>query len=286
MTDSLSGPRSSLDLRQPRIMGVLNVTPDSFSDGGHHNSLERALAHAHRMAENGADIIDIGGESTRPGADPVSTGQEMERVMPVLRELRRRYDLWISVDTSSPEVMTAAAEAGADMLNDVRALNRPGAAEAAAATGLPVCLMHMQGQPGTMQLDPDYQDVVGEVRQYLTARAEAAGVAGIPAEKIVLDPGFGFGKTLTHNLHLLAALPELCRLGYPVLAGMSRKRMIGELTGRDDPLDRVPGSVAAALLAVDAGARIVRVHDVAETRDALSVWQGLQDAERERRQSS
>lgn len=283
MTDSLSGPRSTLDLGQPRIMGVLNVTPDSFSDGGHHNSLERALVHGHRMAENGVDIIDIGGESTRPGADPVSTEQELERVMPVLETLRRRFDHWISVDTSSPAVMAAAAEAGADMINDVRALNKPGAAEAAAKTGLPVCLMHMQGQPGTMQLRPDYGDVVCEVRQYLVARAEAAQAVGIPAGNIVLDPGFGFGKTLAHNLQLLSALPDLCGLGYPLLAGMSRKRMIGELTGRQDPLARVPGSVAAALLAVNGGARIVRVHDVAETHDALAVWQGLQNSERERR---
>lgn len=286
MTHSLSGPRSSMDLGQPRIMGVLNVTPDSFSDGGHHNSLESALAHAQQMVRDGVDIIDIGGESTRPGAEPVPEDVELDRVIPVLKALRRRYSHWISVDTSSPAVMAAAAEAGADMLNDVRALNRPGALAAAADTGLPVCLMHMQGQPGTMQNRPDYDDVVGEVIAYLKARATVAEQAGIGPERLVLDPGFGFGKTLAHNLQLMTAMPALCDLGYPILAGMSRKRMIGELTGRSDPMARVAGSVAAALLAVDAGARIVRVHDVAETRDALSVWQGVHRCERERRAQS
>lgn len=277
MPQSLANPRSTLDLTRPRIMGVLNVTPDSFSDGGRHNTLARALDHAADMVASGVDIIDVGGESTRPGAEPVSPREELARVLPVVKALRERYDHWISVDTSAPEVVSAVTEAGADMINDVRALNRPGALAAAAESGLPVCLMHMQGQPGTMQSRPEYGDVVAEVTAYLVARTDVALDAGVARENIVLDPGFGFGKTLQHNLSLLNALPRFCALGYPVLAGMSRKRMIGELTGRDAPLDRITGSVAAALLSVDRGARIVRVHDVAETRDALAVWQGLQD---------
>ncbi|WP_240753934.1 dihydropteroate synthase [Natronospirillum operosum] len=263
-----------LSLERPRVMGVLNVTPDSFSDGGRFHAPDQALDQAAQMVAAGVDIVDIGGESTRPGAAPVSEQQELDRVLPVLEGLRQRFDVWISVDTSSPAVMRAAATAGADMLNDVRALSREGALAAAVDTGLPVCLMHMQGEPANMQSDPRYDDVVNQVVGYLTERRDAALAAGIPAGRIVLDPGFGFGKTLEHNLALVRALPGLAELGHPLLVGLSRKSMLGRITGR--PVDqRLGASVAAALLCAQRGAQIIRVHDVAETVDALAVWQAV-----------
>ncbi|RMG35885.1 MAG: dihydropteroate synthase [Gammaproteobacteria bacterium] len=263
-----------LDLSRPRIMGILNVTPDSFSDGGRFDRLDAALRHAEAMCGAGADIIDIGGESTRPGAVPVSEAEELQRVVPVIEALHSRLEVEISIDTSKPGVMRAAVEAGAGLVNDVNALRAPGAAEMVAALGVPVCLMHMQGEPRTMQQSPRYDDVVTEVRDFLLARAESCMAAGIPRDHIWLDPGFGFGKTLAHNLALLRSLPTLCETGFPVLVGISRKSMIGMLTGRE-VADRVAGSLAAAVLALEGGARILRVHDVAETRDALRVWEAV-----------
>lgn len=266
-----------LVLDRPRIMGVLNVTPDSFSDGGAWLTPKQALMHAHHMAAAGADLVDVGGESTRPGADAVSEQEELDRVIPVIELLHRELRLPISIDTSKAAVMRAAAAAGAGLINDVYALRREGALDAAAGLGLPVCIMHMQGEPGTMQASPAYTDVVGEVEAFLLQRAGECEQAGIRRGAIVLDPGFGFGKTLQHNLALLRELPALCAHGYPVLAGLSRKSMLGELTGREVG-ERCAGSVALALLAVLGGAAMVRVHDVAETRDALkvldAVWPG------------
>jgi len=260
----------SLDLSRPCVMGVLNVTPDSFSDGGDFFSLEGALHRAERMVEEGADILDVGGESTRPGAVPVSAQEEIDRVVPVIETLRPRISLPISIDTSKPEVMRAAVSAGAGMINDVRALRSPGALDAAVEAGVPVCLMHMQGEPGNMQAAPAYGDVVAEVRDFLRRRVDVCVSAGIAPGRLLLDPGFGFGKTLAHNLALLAGIEDLCGLDQPVLVGLSRKSMIGALTGR--PVDeRLPGSLAAAVLAVERGARLVRVHDVAATVDALRV---------------
>lgn len=257
-------------LDRPRIMGVLNVTPDSFSDGGSWLSRKDALMQAHRMAAAGADIIDVGGESTRPGSDGVSVDEELARTVPLIESLHDELVLPISIDTSKPEVMRAAAAAGAGLINDVYALRRPGALAAATRTGLPVCLMHMQGIPDSMQQEPSYLDVVGEVEQFLLERAAACTAEGIAATSILIDPGFGFGKRLEHNLALLRALPRLAGHGFAVVAGLSRKSMLGQLTGRA-VVDRVSASVAAALLAVQGGAAIVRVHDVAETRDALRV---------------
>lgn len=266
-----------LDLRQPVVMGILNVTADSFSDGGRFLRLDDAVAHAARMVEEGAAIIDIGGESTRPGAEPVPLQQEMDRVLPVVEALRARTDAVLSVDTMKPEVMRAAAAAGAGLINDVKALLAPGALEAVAATRAAVCLMHMQGEPRTMQQDPRYDDVVGEVRDFLAARARACEVAGIAADRISIDPGFGFGKTAGHNLVLLDRLGELVALGYPVLAGLSRKSMLGRLLGRG-PDERLAGSVALATIAVLRGARIIRAHDVAATRDAVLVAKAVMDS--------
>ena len=254
----------------PLVMGVLNLTPDSFSDGGRWADPRAALEHALRMAEDGADIVDIGGESTRPGARAISSAEELDRVVPLIENLRSRSDVAVSIDTSRPEVMRAAVAAGAGMINDVRALRAEGAVETAAALAVPVCLMHMQGEPRTMQAHPAYRDVVAEVCGFLEARAQECRAAGIAAGDIVLDPGFGFGKTLEHNLALFRALPHLCALGYPVLAGLSRKSMLGAITGREVG-DRLPASLAAAVLAARAGASILRVHDVAETVDALKV---------------
>jgi dihydropteroate synthase len=259
-----------LGLGQPVIMGVLNVTPDSFSDGGRFVRLDDAVDRGVQMAEEGAAIIDIGGESTRPGAQQVGLDEELRRVVPVIARLRMRTQAILSVDTSKPEVMHAAAAAGAAMINDVRALREPGALEAVAASGCAVCLMHMLGEPSTMQDAPTYQDVVVEVRRFLEQRVEACLEAGIPAERIVLDPGFGFGKTLQHNLELLRHLHELSVRDLPILAGLSRKSMVGALTGRP-PEERVHGSVALAVLAALNGARILRVHDVGATADALKV---------------
>lgn len=261
----------TLDLSQPRIMGVLNRTPDSFSDGGRFAGFEAAFAQVERMVKEGADIIDIGGESTRPGAADVSVQEELDRVLPLIERIHARFDVPISIDTSKPEVMRAAVAAGAAMINDVYALRRPGALEAAAASGVALCLMHMQGEPRTMQKDPHYADVTVEVKEFLEDRALAAQTAGVSKECIVLDPGFGFGKNLEHNLTLLRRLPELAALGFPLLVGLSRKSMIGTLLGGKPVEERVQGSVAAAVIAVQNGAAIVRVHDVAPTVEALKI---------------
>lgn len=263
-----------LDLSRPAVMGILNVTPDSFSDGGVFLSRENAVAHARRMAEEGADIIDVGGESTRPGAQPVSAREEMDRVIPVIEALRGKISLPISIDTSKPEVMRAAVAAGAGFINDVRALRDEGALEAAASLHVPVCLMHMQGEPRRMQENPRYRDVVSEIGDFLRARLQAAQAAGIPAQRLVIDPGFGFGKTLEHNLELLRGLKTLQSLGAPILAGLSRKSLIGKALGL--PVEgRLYASVALALMAVQNSASIVRVHDVGPTVEALRMWQAV-----------
>lgn len=261
-----------LRLDRPRVMGIVNVTPDSFSDGGAHHSTEAAIAHGMKLAEAGADILDIGGESTRPGADQVSVEDELQRVVPVIEGLVARTSLPISIDTYKPEVMRAAVAAGAGLINDVYGLRREGALEAAASLGVPVVLMHMLGEPRGMQNAPEYDDVVGEVHRFLAERIFSAEMAGIDKKRIVVDPGFGFGKTTAHNVALLAQLGRFTELGVPVLAGLSRKRSIGELTGRDVAAERAAGSVAAHLIAAQNGARILRVHDVAETVDALKIW--------------
>ncbi len=276
----MRSPSFLSDLTSPQIMGVLNVTPDSFSDGGRFVSsgkllLDDALKEAEAMVAAGASIIDVGGESTRPGAAKVTQEEEMARVLPVVEALASRIDAVISVDTSTPALMRAAVDVGAGLLNDVRALSKPGALEVAAGANVPVCLMHMQGQPSTMQAQPHYDDVVAEVRSYLLERAQAAIAAGVKKENIILDPGFGFGKTDEHNVKLLQSLPSLCATGYPVLAGLSRKSMIGRLLGRE-PQDRLAGSLALALIAAQNGAKIIRVHDVAETHDVLSLLTTIQ----------
>lgn len=264
-----------LVLDRPRVMGIVNVTPDSFSDGGVHDGADAAFAHALKLMEEGADILDIGGESTRPGSADVPEEEELRRVLPVVERLARETRVPISVDTSKPGVMQAAVDAGAGMINDVYALRREGALEAAARAGVPVVLMHMLGEPRSMQESPRYDDVAAEVQRFLAERIFAAEMAGVAKRNIVVDPGFGFGKTTAHNVELLGRLEGLAELGVPVLAGLSRKRSIGELTGRAGPLERVHGSVAAHLIAVQRGARIVRVHDVAATVDALKVWQAV-----------
>ena len=264
-----------LRLDRPQVMGIVNVTPDSFSDGGAHDTADAAVAHALRLVEEGADALDIGGESTRPGAAEVEVEEELRRVVPVIERLAAQVAVPISIDTSKPEVMRAAVQAGAGMINDVCGLRREGALDAAAALGVPVVLMHMQGEPRSMQAAPQYDDVVGEVHRFLAERIFAAEMAGIPKQRIVVDPGFGFGKDTAHNLQLLAQFERFAELGVPVLAGLSRKRSIGELTGRDVPADRVAGSVAAHLIAAQRGAAIVRVHDVAATVDALKVWNAV-----------
>lgn len=255
-------------------MGIVNVTPDSFSDGGRHFDRERALDHARRLREDGARVIDVGGESTRPGADAVTERDELARVLPLVQALAAEGAV-VSIDTMKPGVMREAVAAGASIVNDVRALQEPGAIAAVAATAAGVCLMHMQGQPRTMQAAPHYADVVGEVRAFLVGRAAACEAAGIARERIILDPGFGFGKTVAHNLDLLRHLAVFTATGYPVLAGLSRKSTIGVLTGRDAS-GRVAGSVAAALAAFARGARVLRVHDVRETVDALAVWRAVE----------
>lgn len=264
-----------LVLDRPRVMGIVNVTPDSFSDGGAHATVDAAVAHALRLAEAGADMLDIGGESTRPGAAEVSVDEELARVIPVIERLAQATPLPISIDTSKPEVMRAAVAAGAGMINDVYALRREGALDVAASLRVPVVLMHMQGEPRAMQDAPDYDDVVADVHRFLAERIFSAEMAGIDKKRIVVDPGFGFGKTSAHNLALLARFERFADLGVPVLAGLSRKRTIGELTGRDVPAERVHGSVAAHLIAVQRGAMLVRVHDVAATVDALKVWNAV-----------
>ena len=269
-TVQLHHARGVLDLSRPIVMGVLNRTPDSFSDGGRFAALDAAVSHALRMHAEGAALIDVGGESTRPGAAPVSTDDELSRVLPVVERLAREPGLLLSVDTSNPAVMRASLEAGAAMINDVRGLRCEGALQAVADGGAAVCLMHMQGDPATMQAAPTYEDVVVEVRDLLAARMAACQAAGIGRERIVIDPGFGFGKRIEHNLRLLARLAEFDSLKCAVLAGLSRKSMLQSLTGRGVD-DRLAGSVALAALAVYNGARIVRAHDVAATVDAITV---------------
>ena len=272
--------RGVLDLSAPVVMGVLNRTPDSFSDGGQYLDLDDALRHALRMADEGAALIDIGGESTRPGAAPVNESDELARVLPLVERLARESGILVSVDTSSPLVMRACVEAGAAMINDVRALTRPGALMTAAATGAALCLMHMQGEPQTMQSAPAYEDVVTETRSYLGERLAACAAAGIGVERIVVDPGFGFGKRPEHNLRLLAGLREMGSLGRPLLVGLSRKSLLQSLTGRGVD-QRLAGSVALAALAVFNGAAIVRAHDVAETVDAVRVAAAVRAADTE-----
>jgi dihydropteroate synthase len=264
----LALPTGTLELHAPLVMGVLNVTPDSFSDGGRHTRLDSALVRALEMVEQGAAIIDVGGESTRPGAAPVAEAEELDRVVPLIEALRARSDVVISVDTMKPAVMRAACAAGAQIVNDVTALRAPGALEAVAECGAAVCLMHMQGEPRTMQAAPSYCDVVAEVGAFLRERLQACATAGIPEQATLLDPGIGFGKTLEHNLRLLAQLESLSQLGRPLLIGVSRKSMFGQLLDR--PIEqRLAGSLTAAALAVWQGAAIVRAHDVAETVDAV-----------------
>lgn len=268
----------TLDLGSPVVMGVLNVTPDSFSDGGRFIDRDAAVAQARRMEEEGAGIIDVGGESTRPGALPATVEEEMARVIPVIEALRRESTVFISVDTSKPEVMGAAVNAGADIINDVRALQEPGAIEAAAQSRAGVCLMHMKGEPRTMQEAPNYLDVVAEVREFLAARIRAAHDAGIDRSRIVIDPGFGFGKRTQDNLALLKHLDEFAALHAPLMVGLSRKSLLARLTGRDVG-SRIAGSVALAAIAVLHGARIVRAHDVAATLDAVRVAMAVHKGE-------
>jgi len=257
-----------LDLSRPQVMGILNVTPDSFSDGGRYSRLDSALRRAEEMVRAGAALIDIGGESTRPGAPPVSPQEELERVAPAVEAIVRELDVIVSVDTSTAEVMRESARLGAGLINDVRSLQRPGALEAAAASGLPVCLMHMRGEPGNMQDDPQYPDIYVEVHDFLAERMTACAAAGIARERIVLDPGFGFAKTLEHNLRLFQQLERLHEFALPLLVGVSRKSMIGKVLDR--PVEeRLYGSLALAALAVAKGAQVVRVHDVAETVDVV-----------------
>ncbi|RZA35991.1 MAG: dihydropteroate synthase [Lysobacteraceae bacterium] len=264
-----------LRLDRPQVMGIVNVTPDSFSDGGAHGTCDAAVAHALKLVEDGADLLDIGGESTRPGAEEVPIEEELRRVVPVIEQLSSRTRVPISIDTSKPEVMRAAVAAGAGMINDVCALRDEGSLDMAAMLGVPVVLMHMRGEPRSMQQAPEYDDVVGEVHRFLAERLFAAEMAGVAKKNLLVDPGFGFGKTTAHNLALLAGLRRFAELGVPVLAGLSRKRTIGELTGRDSVHERLAGSVAAHLIAAQRGAMVLRVHDVAATVDALKVWNAV-----------
>ncbi|MCM2462232.1 dihydropteroate synthase [Pseudomonas sp. CG7] len=267
-----------IDLAHAHVMGILNVTPDSFSDGGRFSQLDAALRHAEAMVAAGATLIDVGGESTRPGARAVSPTEELERVAPIVERIHRELDVIISVDTSTPAVMRETARLGAGLINDVRSLQRDGALDAAADTGLPVCLMHMLGEPGTMQNDPHYDDVTREVGEFLVARLDQCAAVGIPAERIILDPGFGFAKTLAHNLSLFKHMEALHALGRPLLVGVSRKSMIGNALGR--PVgERLYGGLALAALALGKGARILRVHDVAETMDVVRMIAAVDSAE-------
>ncbi len=274
-TPQLNCNGRALKLGAPQVMGIVNVTPDSFAERGEHFDTQTAIAHGVRLVAEGAAILDVGGESTRPGAEEVSEDEELRRVIPVIEALAAQVTVPISIDTSKPAVMRAAIHAGAGMINDVFGLRREGALDAAAELGVPVVLMHMQGQPRSMQANPHYEDVVAEVHRFLAERIFAAEMAGIERKQIVVDPGFGFGKTTQHNLQLLAQLRRFTELEVPVLAGLSRKRSIGELTGRDDPRERVAGSVAAHLIAAQHGAMLLRVHDVAATVDALKLWQAV-----------
>ncbi|EHI9240051.1 dihydropteroate synthase [Vibrio vulnificus] len=266
----LRSQKKSLDLSFPVVMGILNVTPDSFSDGGQFNALDEALVQAERMIAAGVSIIDIGGESTRPGAPEVSLEEELKRVIPAIQVIRQKHDVWISIDTSKAEVMKQAIEAGADLINDVRALQEPGALAVAAKAQVPICLMHMQGQPRSMQHNPSYQDVLKEVGEFLEERVAACEKAGIAKELLILDPGFGFGKTIEHNYHLLAHLEAFHQLGLPILAGMSRKSMVFKLLNKK-PAECMVASVTCATIAAMKGAQIIRVHDVEETVEAMRV---------------
>ncbi|PSU70703.1 dihydropteroate synthase [Photobacterium phosphoreum] len=260
----------ALDLTTPQVMGIVNITPDSFSDGGKYHQLESALRHVESMIEAGTAIIDIGGESTRPGAADVNVEKELARVIPVIEAIRQRFDCWISIDTSKALVMTEAVNAGADLINDVRALQEVGALDAAAKANVPICLMHMQGQPRTMQSDPHYVDLITDVSQFLNERIQACEQYGIARQQLILDPGFGFGKTMAHNYQLLAQLEQFHQFGLPLLAGMSRKSMISKLLNKP-PVDCVAGSLACATIAAMKGAQIIRVHDVQETIDVIRV---------------
>ncbi|EMN7212469.1 dihydropteroate synthase [Vibrio vulnificus] len=268
----LRSQKKSLDLSFPVVMGILNVTPDSFSDGGQFNALDAALVQAERMIAAGVSIIDIGGESTRPGAPEVSLEEELKRVIPAIQAIRQKHDVWISIDTSKAEVMKQAIEAGADLINDVRALQEPGALAVAAKAQVPICLMHMQGQPRSMQHNPSYQDVLKEVGEFLEERVAACEEASIAKELLILDPGFGFGKTIEHNYHLLAHLEAFHQLGLPILAGMSRKSMVFKLLNKK-PAECMVASVTCATIAAMKGAQIIRVHDVEETVEAMRVIQ-------------
>ncbi len=268
----LRSQKKSLDLSFPVVMGILNVTPDSFSDGGQFNALDAALSQAERMIAAGVSIIDVGGESTRPGAPEVSLEEELKRVIPAIQAIRQKHDVWISIDTSKAEVMKQAIEAGADLINDVRALKEPGALAVAAKAQVPICLMHMQGQPRSMQHNPSYQDVLKEVSEFLEERVAACEEAGIAKELLILDPGFGFGKTIEHNYHLLAHLEAFHQLGLPILAGMSRKSMVFKLLNKK-PAECMVASVTCATIAAMKGAQIIRVHDVEETVEAMRVIQ-------------
>ncbi|MGI3060872.1 dihydropteroate synthase [Vibrio alginolyticus] len=266
----ITANNKSLDLSRPHVMAILNVTPDSFSDGGKYNSIELALAQVDKMIKAGVSIVDVGGESTRPGAPDVSLEEELRRVVPVIKAIREKYDVWISVDTSKAEVMRQAIEAGADLLNDIRSLQEPGALEVAAEANLPICLMHMKGQPGTMQVDPHYDDLMGDVSAFLEERIAACEAAGIDKSQLILDPGFGFGKTIEHNYHMLAHLEKFHEFGLPILAGMSRKSMIFKLL--DKPAaECTNASVVCATIAAMKGAQIIRVHDFEETIEAMKV---------------
>jgi dihydropteroate synthase len=280
LVEAIRGPRAriaGLSLDRPRIMGIVNVTPDSFSDGGRHNSAEAAIAHGLSLAAEGADILDVGGESTRPGSERVPVEDELRRVIPVIEGLRAKTDKLISIDTRKAEVMRRAADAGADILNDVSALTHdPAALDVAAESGLPVMLMHAQGDPKTMNDDPQYSDVVLDVFDFLEQRIRACVAAGIPKSRLIADPGIGFGKHLHHNVAVLNAMSLYHGLGVPVLLGASRKKLIGQISNVEDPQRRVPGSIAAALHSISQGVQIVRVHDVADTRQALDVWEAAQ----------
>ncbi|MFP8557924.1 dihydropteroate synthase [Klebsiella michiganensis] len=273
---------STLDLSHPHVMGILNVTPDSFSDGGTHNTLVEAVKHANLMINAGATIIDIGGESTRPGAADVSVEEELARVIPTVEAIAQRFEVWISVDTSKPEVIRLSARVGAHIINDIRSLTEPGALEAAAETGLPVCLMHMQGQPKTMQDAPKYADVFADVERFFIEHIVRCERAGIAKDKLLLDPGFGFGKNLSHNYELLARLGEFHHFGLPLLVGMSRKSMVGQLLNVG-PTERLNGSLACAVIAAMQGAQIIRVHDVKETVEALRVVEATLAAKENKR---
>ena len=273
---------STLDLSHPHVMGILNVTPDSFSDGGTHNTLVEAVKHANLMINAGATIIDIGGESTRPGAADVSVEEELARVIPTVEAIAQRFEVWISVDTSKPEVIRESARVGAHIINDIRSLTEPGALEAAADTGLPVCLMHMQGQPKTMQDAPKYADVFADVERFFVEHIVRCERAGIAKDKLLLDPGFGFGKNLSHNYELLARLGEFHHFGLPLLVGMSRKSMVGQLLNVG-PTERLSGSLACAVIAAMQGAQIIRVHDVKETVEALRVVEATLAAKENKR---